>query len=101
MPAKAKVMLARAINMSAKEIRLVEASLLVIRHPTLHKNIKVSSKLLSIKRAAVPKTAMMMVTRQWRMPATRGMPDMSSMVLSDLGSEAATCRHTMPATTST
>ena len=89
-----------AILMPAEAIAM-SVNFLIVRHPTLHNNIWVPSKHFSIKRAVNHKTTTTMVTWQWKMPATSGTPDTSLMVLSDLGSEAATCRHTTPATTST
>ena len=92
---------AKIIRPGKVETQPVEVILQDIRHPILLGNSKVSGKLLIVNWVARPKTDMMMVTRPWSMPVTKGMGSRSPRVPLDLGWGSGTCRHVMPATIST
>src|SRR5664279_316492 len=100
-PVKATMAPAKFIRLGMVVTRLVKANHLGIRHQTHLVNVMVPGVLLSIKVVIQGQTVMMMVIRLWREPVTRGMNVWCPRARLEPGWDLASCRHMMPAPSST
>ena len=98
MPVGMRQIPAKETMVSVELIRLPEISHLGIRHKTHLGNDLMPGILSSSKEVAKGPTAMMMVTRRWRVPGTQDSRTWCPRVHLELSWDLASCRHTMSAT---